>query len=273
MRPQRAATTKSDDKDATVVQTRTRTRLAVLRNTRRVGALGVPELAALAVAAVLLVVAIVAYFSYLAPQRTRLATLGQERERLERRLRETTDVNQQHKDTGALVADIVNSLERFETGALAGRDASSTAIVEELNQKTAHNSLARAQFSFTHQDELTGEQMQQQLQRLAAAGGATGAARTRKRQNVFPGIDISLTVEGAYSNIRRFVRDVEASRRFIVVNGVELEGVTDAGASRTAESNVPRGQLVSLRLDMSAYFRRAAAQSGDATGPTGGTSQ
>ncbi len=267
MRPQPVAT---DEKNTTVV--RTRTRLTVLRNTRRVGALGLPELGALAVAALLLIVTIVTYFTYLAPQRTRLVALGQERERLDRRLREAADVNQQHKDTGALVADITNSLEHFETGTLADRDASSRAIIEELNQKTAHNGLARAQFSFTHQDELTNEQMQQQQQRLAAAGGAPTTS-SRRRQSVFPGIDISLTVEGAYSNIRRFVRDVETSRRFIVVNGVELEGVTDAGATRTAESNVPRGQLVSLRLDMSAYFRRTAGQMGSTTGAGSGTSQ
>ncbi len=268
MRPQPVA---RDEKNKTVVRTRT-TRLTVLRNTRRVGALGVPELAALAVAALLLIVTIVTYFTYLAPQRTRLVTLGQERDRLDKRLRDAATANQQHKDTGALVADIVNSLDHFETGTLADRNTSSTAIIEELNQKTARNGLARAQFSFSHQGELTAEQMQQQQQRLAAAGGAS-AVSSRKRQNVFPGIDISLTVEGAYSNIRRFVRDVETSRRFIVVNGVELEGVTDAGATRTVESNVPRGQLVSLRLDMSAYFRRTAGQMGGPTGAAGGTAQ
>jgi hypothetical protein len=41
--------------------------------------------------------------------------------------------------------------------------------------------------------------------------------------------------------------------------------VTDASATRAAESNVGRNQLVSLRLDLSAYFRRAAAQLGGTT--------
>ena len=131
------------------------------------------------------------------------------------------------------------------------------AIVEELNQKTARHNLARAQFSFTHQEELTGEQLQQQQQRLLT-GGAAGAL-ARKRQSIFPGIDISLTVEGPYGQVRRFIRDVEASRSFVVINGVELEGVTEASAQRAAESGAARGQLVALRLDLSAYFRRAGA--------------
>ena len=249
-----------------------RTRLVTVRRTRRAGALGLPEIIALAVAALLFVGALAAYSLYLVPQRTRLANLGQERERLEKRLRDVNQIAEEHKSKDALVADIVNSLEKFETGTLAQRDASSTAIIEELNEKTAHNGLARAQFSFTHQEELTGEQLEKQQQRLAASGGtATGTGiAARKRQSVFPGIDISLTVEGSYANVRHLIHDIEASRRFIVIDGVELESVSDAGAQRTAESKVERGQLVSLRLDMSAYFRRATDQMGGATNNANG---
>jgi Tfp pilus assembly protein PilO len=257
----------------------TRTRLVSVRSTRRAGALGGPEIVALAAAALLLLLALAAYFFYLVPQRNRLDALGQERARLEKRLHDVATVEQQHKDKNALVADILTSLDKFETGTLAERDASSTGIVEELNRKTERNGLARAQFSFTHQEELTPEQLQRQQQRLAAGlaeGGDATPARGQRRQSVFPGIDISLTVEGSYANIRHFIRDVEASRRFIVINGVELESVTDASATRAAESKTGRNQLVSLRLDMSAYFRRSGAQAGDAAGATragDGTSQ
>ncbi|MFL6209894.1 MAG: GspMb/PilO family protein [Pyrinomonadaceae bacterium] len=250
-----------------------RSRLTVVRNTRRVGALGLPEIIALAAAALLLLLTLAAYSFYLVPQRNRLDALGQERARLEKRLHDAAEVEQQHEDKNAIVADITGSLEHFETGVLAERGASSTGIIEELNQKTAHNNLARAQFSFTHQQEMTSEQLQQQQQRLLAGGGGdTSAARGRRRQSIFPGIDISLTVEGSYASIRRFIHDVEASRRFIVIDSVELEGVTDASATRAAESSVGRNQLVSLRLDMSAYFRRAGAQMG-ATATSDGTSQ
>ncbi|HYX42378.1 MAG TPA: GspMb/PilO family protein, partial [Pyrinomonadaceae bacterium] len=251
-----------------------RTRLAALRQTRRTGALGVPELIALGVAALFFVVAVAAYSLYLVPQRTRLASLGEERERLAKRLHDAAEVEAAHKGTNAIVADILDSLDRFETRTLAERDASSTGIIEELNEKTAHNALARAQFSFTHQEELTNEQLQQQQQRLAATGGtATGTGiAARKRQSIFPGIDISLTVEGSYANVRHFIHDIEASRRFIVIDGIELESVAEASAQRTAESKVERGQLVSLRLDMSAYFRRAAAQMGNTTNNAESTS-
>jgi Tfp pilus assembly protein PilO len=275
MKPQRVV----HQEPRTTADTSLRTRLTIVRNTRRTGALGLPEIIALAAATLLLFVTLAAYFFYLVPQRNRLDALGQERARLEKRLHDAEQIGQQHQDKNAIVADILASLDKFETGTLAGRDASSTGIIEELNQKTARNSLARAQFSFTHQQELTTEQLQRQQQRLAAglASGETAAARGQRRQSIFPGIDISLTVEGSYASVRHFIRDVEASRRFIVIDSVELESVTDASATRAAESNVGRNQLVSLRLDMSAYFRRAAAQMGDttngATAAGDGTSQ
>jgi Tfp pilus assembly protein PilO len=254
----------ADEQHTTGAQTRER--LTVVRSARRAGPLGLAELGALAVAALLLLTTVAAYFFYLRPQRTRLEELGRERAQLETRLRAETAGVEQINDTQANVTRIVDSIARFETGTLAAREAASAAIVEELNQKTARNNLARAQFSFTHQEELTGEQLQQQQQRLLT-GGTTGAL-ARKRQSIFPGIDISLTVEGPYGNVRRFVRDVEASRNFIVINGVELESVTDASAQRAAESGATRGQLVALRLDLSAYFRRAGGAIGVPDAPT-----
>ena len=100
-----------------------RTRLTVLRNTRRAGPLGLPEIIALGVATLLLFAALAAYFFYLVPQRQRLVALGQEREQLEKRLHDANQVEQQHKDTNTIIADILASLDKFETGTLAERDA------------------------------------------------------------------------------------------------------------------------------------------------------
>jgi hypothetical protein len=66
---------------------------------------------------------------------------------------------------------------------------------------------------------------------------------------------------------------VESSRRFVVINGVQLEGINETGADAAA-----RGALVALRLDMSAYFRPAGApppttDSGGATAARQTTSQ
>ena len=113
---------------------------------------------------------------------------------------------------------------------------------------------------------------------------------TAKWQSVYPGIAVSVTVEGPYQNVRHFVRDIETSRQFLIINAVELETVTQssvsavssleetrppARTSRTPAAEAPgrgavagiappipgtRGTLVSLRVDMSTYFRRVGGE-------------
>jgi hypothetical protein len=101
-----------------------------------------------------------------------------------------------------------------------------------------------------------------------------------------------MTVEGSYQNIRRFIREIETGSDFVVVSAVELEpsdteGSTDKqpgdpsqpGAASDPNSGLPiglsgkpiqnagtqtsprnkgktHGEVVSLRLEMAAYFRR-----------------
>src|SRR5207249_10305605 len=52
-----------------------------------------------------------------------------------------------------------------------------------------------------------------------------------KWQSIYPGIAVSVTVEGPYQSVRHFVRDIEMSRQFLIINAVELEGVTQSGAA------------------------------------------
>ena len=221
----------------------------------------VPELLALTAATLLLLVAAGAYFFLLVPERSRLTALENERAQLQSKLRASSEGVERNESTQASVDKIVTSLNEFETTALAARDPqTTTAVIGELNEKTRRHNLARAQFSFSHLDEAVPGQTPQQT-------AARGGGNVSKRESVFPAIDISLTIEGSYGNLRRFIRDIEQSRRFIVINGIQLEGVSDTGDSA-------RAALVSLRLDMSAHFRRSgAALQGGATAAPASTSQ
>jgi len=226
-----------------------RARMKNFQQGRRASKLGSNELIALVSAFALLALTLAAYFLYLAPARARLVALQRERSQLQNTLREATEGTTQSESAQATVGSILQSLERFEAVKLAQRGVASTAVIEELNEKTRRHNLTRAQMSFTYLEERAPAQTT--TQSVSASG---------RRQNIFPGIDISLTVDGAYANIRRFIRDIEASERFLVINGVQLEGVNESGAG------AQRGALVSLRLDMSAFFRRVGAI--DATGAT-----
>ena len=95
-----------------------------------------------------------------------------------------------------------------------------------------------------------------------------------KWQSIYPGIAVSVTVEGPYQNVRHFVRDIEMSRQFLIINAVELERVTQSGVALDQPLSSPltpttrgavgprptaggSGTLVSLRVDLATYFRRA----------------
>jgi Tfp pilus assembly protein PilO len=242
--------------------------------TRRRGALGVPEIAALGVAALLLLTAVLSYLFLLAPQRSRTEALKAERDELHRRLQVQQSSLGEGKDTQQRVGEILASLDDFEVDKLGQASSGSKTVVEEMNRLILKNNLRiSGGVSFTQLQEAAPGADQGQPQRREANA-------LRVVQSVFPGIGVTLTVEGTYANLRRFIRDIEADRQFVVIDTVELEGVTDSNASASASGSAAplpqvateaqpgvqpvappatpsRGALVSLRLDMAAYFRRS----------------
>lgn len=267
----RSATTRAEGTRAGL-----RARLGALNITRKRGALGVPEVAALGVAALLLLTAVLSYVFLLAPQRSRKETLEAERKELELRLKDQQSVLGHSQDTQQRVGEILTSLNDFEVDKLGQASSGSKTVIEELNRLIVKNNIRiSGGISFTQLQETVPGADQNQSQRREESA-------QRIVQSVFPGIGVTLTVEGTYSNLRRFIRDIEADRQFVVIDAVEAEGVTDSSAPMSSTAVVPqspltaeglpaapnaaatpstpsRGALVSLRLDMAAYFRRVNA--------------
>jgi Tfp pilus assembly protein PilO len=122
--------------------------------------------------------------------------------------------------------------------------------------------------------------------------------------SVYPGVYVSMTLDGSYQNLRRFINEIERSEQFVIVSAVELEpsenkeketinqqpinqapvpanpaGINQAGINPGQNPNLyqrpgqiqnefratadkidrgkTRGETVTLRLEMAAYFRRA----------------
>jgi hypothetical protein len=242
-----------------------------------------PEMIALAIAGLVLVLAIGAYLLQLRPQSQRLEAMTAERAQLETQLRDMRTSVQTNQTAQSSAQTIVESLVNFETDHLGDALNGSTRVIEELNKLIRKNGLRiSGGLAFTQLEETAPGEPRKQQQR----SGEQNVARVV--ESIFPGVAITLTVEGTYPSLRRFVRDVEADRQqFIVVNSVELEGIADSansGSAATESSGTvtpgssgeegvvtvrpptasgpsnARGTLVSLRLDMAAYFRRARAR-------------
>jgi Tfp pilus assembly protein PilO len=247
-----------------------RVRARKLIQSRQRSALGIPEIVGLAASAIMLLAVVFAYLSFLTPARMRLARLGAERDRLQATLRESEININTSQDKQATLEQINQSLVDFENQRLAERNEGRMTLYNELNTLMRRNNLRNTSGPTYIALEALGERAQ-------AKTAATRPANA-KWQSVFPGIGVSVTVEGQYQNLRRFVRDIESSNQFIVINAVELQGVTDVGAPvMTPEGEAlpapsGRGTLVSLRLDMATYFRRAASEEAVAPPPAQGES-
>lgn len=254
-----------------------RTRFDTFRATRRRGPVGLPEFVALAFAALLLLAAVLAYLFLLVPQRSRAASLDAEGDSLKQVLASQQSNIGSGQDTAQRVSEIMTSLERFETGHLGVASSGTKTLIEELNRLITKNGLRiSGGINFTQlQEVMPGAENGPRARRQ----GSSEQSAQRVVQSIFPGIGVTLTVEGTYPNLRRFIRDIEGDRRqFLVINTVELEGVTDSNAAEQLAPSVTngampgaqplpqpqaptRGALVSLRLDMATYFRRAATSS------------
>jgi Tfp pilus assembly protein PilO len=250
-----------------------RVRVERLRQSRQRSVLGLPEIIGLSASGFLLLLVLCAYFFSLAPARARLETLNNERNSLQRRLHISQEGFNSNVDAQATVATINESLQRFENERLADRSEGRMALYTQLNDLIRRNTLRNtAGPNYVALQPLGAEDQKQ---------GANAATRQRsgnaKWQSTYPGIGVNMTVEGAYQNLRRFIRDIESSKQFIVINAVELESIKDTEASpviQTAPPGMPgdtgarvtgpavRGTLVSLRLDLAVYFKRGAEPEG-----------
>lgn len=233
---------------------RIRERIHRIHKSRRRGMLGVAEIVALSAGGFMLLVVIVGYFYFLAPARSRVDALLLERERLQKQLRVSQEDFHRETDTKATVQKITDSLESFEAGRLIDRGEGRMLLYVELNQLMRKNGLRNTSGPTYTSLEPLGFKSSGQLVAAASNSAAT------KWQSIYPGIAVSVTVEGQYQNVRHFVRDIEGSKEFIIVNAVELERATESNLQPVTEAGAPKpgsgNGLVSLRLDLATYFQR-----------------
>ena len=238
--------------------------LARIRTAPGLSLIGVPELIGLVGAAFIAIVTIFAYFYFYLPAQSRLTSTQLERDRLQALLRSSQNNLQQNTTVREQVDKITGSMTNFENSWLAAASSGRMSLYTTLNTLIKSNGLRNtAGPSYTPLEQIGSKN---RIQPSASAEKQTNA----KWQTIYPGIAVSITVEGPYQRVRNFVRDIESSRQFLIINAVELESVTQSGvaaepaAIATGAGIAPataggRGTLVSLRLEMATYFQRPEA--------------
>jgi hypothetical protein len=255
--------------------------LGQITRSQAVNVIGLPELIGLLGAGLLAVMVVFAYLYFYLPAQSRLTSVQLERTRLQGQVEAARSLYRDNNTTQQTVGRINASLEDFETNWLPTQSSGRMTLYTVLNSLIKSNGLRNTAGPSYSTLEVLGTKTQVQ------PGITAEKQSTAKWQSIYPGIAVSVTVEGAYQNVRHFVRDIETSRQFLIINAVEIESVKNSGAGQeqtlpniqpaaqrnaktTKSGTTPiapppeiaggRGGLVSLRLDIASYFQRPEAK-------------
>ena len=215
---------------------------------RRGKMFGFMEVAALAGSCFVLLLVLLSYLYFLVPTRSRVAALNEDKTRLQANLQTLQGVVVKDRDTRDQVDRITSSLTDFEANYLPRITEGKFDFYNEFNQLIVKNNLRNTSGPTYTPLDPTGTK---------PAGGRT---TTTKWQSFYPGIAVLVTVEGKYDDLRRFIRDVERSKQFVIINQVELQRANENNSAAPAEGgDTPagaRGTNVSLVLNLATYFQR-----------------
>ena len=292
------------DDETIVIDKEPRIDIAPANRPRKVygGMWGQPELitAGLAMMAVFTVVLI--YIFLVIPANNELERNRAERNRLETELISARAKYGDISDTQTHVAKLMSSVEDFEAQHLPVGTTGRAALYERLNSLILANRLVN-----------TSGPDYAPLEMITDGSGVENEEERgrAKYKSLYPGVYVTMTVEGPYHNIRRFIREVETGSDFVVVSAVELEPsdteqrpdpqaaptqqvqqqvvpgpigprppvsgsrppgfnsysnppgfnnysnpVTSAPVQTSRSKGKMHGEIVSLRIEMAAYFRR-----------------
>ena len=180
------------------------------------GMWGPMEIAAFAVSLIILLGVFGLYLFFVAPSSRKLEETRSERDRLEQELVSARYKYGDITSTETQVSKLVTSISDFESTYLPVAANGQTALYQRLNGLIAAYSLTNtngpnyAPLAMNEGQNQNGDQNEQERGRS-------------KFKSIFPGVYVTMTVEGSYQNLRRFINDIETSNEFVIISSVELE--------------------------------------------------
>lgn len=237
------------------------------------GMWGPLEVGALGAAMMVILMAMGVYFFLTLPAKRELEADRARKDKLEQDLISARNKYGDITNTETQVAKLVSSVDQFETTYLPVASNGRTSLYQKLNDKIHAYGLLNT----------SGPDYAPLEMADAAQGVESDDERGRARfRSLFPGAYVTMTLEGSYQNLRRFIRDVETGNEFVIISSIELEPSDSQSRAQEQETAVvqddmmmdpsmpgmpgpqPRqrrgrtlGEVVSLRMEMAAYFRRS----------------
>ena len=205
----------------------------------------------------LALVSIAGYFLFfLSPEKSSALSRRSEVRSLEQQVLDARARYGKITSTEEQVARLIGSADRFESEYLPNEVVGKTALYQRINNLISSNGLINTAGPSYRELSINdrGSQNSEQQDEGASA----------RLKSIFPSVLVSVTVEGSYPQVRSFLRQLETSEQFIVISSVALEpSDRNQTASQSVEvTGVPkvrtRGEIVSLKIEFAAYFRRSS---------------
>lgn len=202
--------------DTIVIEKPTQVEIIPNNRPRKVyaGMWGPIEVAAFGVSIIVLLAVFGLYMFFVAPSTRKLEETKAERDRLEQELASARSKYGDITSTESQVSKLVTSIGDFETIYLPVATNGRTSLYQRLNGLIAAHSLTNTNGPDYAPLELDEQQTGEQ------AGKAGGRA---KYKSIFPGMYVTMTVEGSYQNLRRFIREIETGSEFVIISSIEIE--------------------------------------------------
>ncbi|MFN0085465.1 MAG: GspMb/PilO family protein [Blastocatellia bacterium] len=207
--------------------------------------------------AALAFVAIVAFFHFskVRPLGGALAAEKAREQELLSRFNKLDTEEKKRNEQASNAEKILDSLVRFE-GMLKPDERGMTQIINEIDSlgKTHKILVGDASYRVIDPTPLVDENGNPLPQK-------TGGEKNRE---IYPTLGIDTTVVGDYTNLRRFLADLERNRQFLIINSLSFQGGDDKVARQLAKSgkqiqmNSPDALPVSLKIELDTYFQPPA---------------
>jgi hypothetical protein len=218
--------------------------------------LSVPEIAFLG-AAILFATAVALFYSYkVLPLGYMVSSRNKSIQALKSAIKDQDDKEKKRLTQASNAERILESLSGFESR-LTPDERGMTQIINEI-----------AALGATH-NVLVGDSIyraeEADVQQLDENGNPKQRPNKDKKPKIYPNLGVETTVIGDYSNLRRFLSDLERSNQFLIVNSLAFQGGDERIARQVAKGgkqpvlSSPESVPVSLKIELDTYFKPPTA--------------
>jgi hypothetical protein len=226
------------------------------RNAVRRARLSVSEIAFLG-AAIIFASGVALFYSYkVLPLGYMVASRNRQIETLKAAIKDLDDKEKKRLAQASNAEKILESLSGFESR-LTPDERGMTQIINEIDALSSTHKVIAGDSNY--RPEAADEPQ------FDENGNPKPRPNRDKKPKIYPNLGVETTVLGDYSNLRRFLSDLERSRQFLIVNSLTFQGGDDKIARQLAKGG-KQPQLssaesvpVSLKIELDTYFKPPAA--------------